>query len=63
MFALVFSCPADYVPDWQPRILLGMVEARTVNAFVSVFTLSFEAAVLRSIVLRYGTFNTPTSYQ
>ena len=24
-------CPADHVPDWQPRILLGMVEARSVN--------------------------------
>ena len=21
----------DHVPDWQPRILLGMVEARSVN--------------------------------
>ena len=24
-------CPADHVPDWQPRILPGMVEARSVN--------------------------------
>ena len=24
---LIVSCPADHVPDWQPRILLGMVEA------------------------------------
>ncbi|CAM9745333.1 unnamed protein product [Ascophyllum nodosum] len=24
-------CPADHVPDWQPRVLLGMVEARSVN--------------------------------
>ena len=24
---LTFSCPPDHVPDWQPRILLGMVEA------------------------------------
>ena len=23
---LIFSCIADHVPDWQPRILLGMVE-------------------------------------
>ena len=23
--------PGNYVPDWQPRILLGMVEARPVN--------------------------------
>ena len=29
---LIFSCPADHVPDWQLRIiLLGMVEARSVN--------------------------------
>ena len=31
---LIFSCPADHVPGWQPRtssILLGMVEARSVN--------------------------------
>ena len=28
---LLFSCPADHVPDWQPRILLGMIEARSVN--------------------------------
>ena len=28
---LIFSCPANHVPDWQPRILLGMVEGRSVN--------------------------------
>ena len=28
---LIFSCPTDHVPDWQPRILLGMVEARSVD--------------------------------
>ena len=27
---LIFFCPADHAPDWQPRILLGMVEARPV---------------------------------
>ena len=28
----IFSCPADHVPDWQPRsILLGMFEAGSVN--------------------------------
>ena len=27
----IFSCPADHVPDCQPRILLGMVEARSIN--------------------------------
>ena len=31
---LIFFCPADHVPDWQPRILLGMVEARSVKAVV-----------------------------
>ena len=31
MFPLIFSCPADHVADWQPRILPGMVEARLVN--------------------------------
>ena len=28
---LISFCPADQVPDWQPRIILGMVEARSVN--------------------------------
>ena len=29
--SLIYSCSADHVPDWQPRVLLGMVEARSVN--------------------------------
>ena len=37
--SLIFFCPADHVPDWQPRILLGMVEARSVVVVVVVFTL------------------------
>ena len=28
---LIFFCPADHAQDWQPPILLGMVEARTVT--------------------------------
>ena len=29
---LIFSCPADHVLDWQPRIiLLGLAEARSIN--------------------------------
>ena len=28
---LIFFCPADHVPDWQTRVLLGIVEARSVN--------------------------------
>ena len=27
----MFFCQAHYVPDWQPRMLLGVVEARSVN--------------------------------
>ena len=30
---VIFSCPADHVPDWQPRsiLLLGMVEAHPIG--------------------------------
>ena len=28
---LIFPYPADHVSDWQPRILLSVVEARSVN--------------------------------
>ena len=24
---LIYCCPADHVPDWQPRILLGMLRS------------------------------------
>ena len=41
---LIFFCPADHVPDWQPRILLGMVEARTVNAKKTTTTTTFLAS-------------------
>ena len=34
---LIFFCPADHVPDWQPRKLLGMVEARSVNVKKTTF--------------------------
>ena len=27
----IFFCSVDHVPDWQPRILLGMVEARWIH--------------------------------
>ena len=27
----IFFCSADHVPDWQPRILLGKVEARWIH--------------------------------
>ena len=35
---LIFFCPADHVPDWQPRLLLGMVEARSVNVKKTTIT-------------------------
>ena len=28
---LIFFCTAIHVPDWQPRMLLGIVEARSVK--------------------------------
>ena len=40
---LIFFCPADHVPDWQPRILLGMVEARSVNVKKTTVFLVFLA--------------------
>ena len=49
---LIFFCPADHVPDWQPRVLLGMVEARSVNVKKTTTTTTTD-----------GTFNMPTSYQ
>ena len=35
---LISFCPADHVPDWQPRIVLGMVEARSVNVKKTITT-------------------------
>ena len=37
---LIFFCPAGHVPDWQPRVLLGMVEARSVNVKKTTTTTS-----------------------
>ena len=36
--SLIFSCQADHVPDRQPRILLGTVEAQSVNNVKSTQT-------------------------
>ena len=44
---LIFFCPADHVPDWQPRVLLGMVEARSVN--VKKTTTTTATAILSFI--------------
>ena len=40
---LIFFCPADHVPDWQPRVLLGMVEARSVNVKKTTTTTTTSA--------------------
>ena len=49
---LIFFCPADHVPDWQPRVLLGMVEARSVNVkkttttTIIIISTSFDRLIL-----------------
>ena len=55
--ALIFFCPADHVPDWQPRVLLGMVEARSVNVKKTTTTTTPVTAPNRSSrgVARGGT--------
>ena len=45
MFLLIFFCPADHVPDWQPRVLLGMVEARSVNVKKTTTTTTWHREV------------------
>ena len=42
---LIFFCPADHVPDWQPRILLGMVEARSVNVKKTTTTTTTKSII------------------
>ena len=56
---LIFFCPADHVPDWQPRVLLGMVEARSVNVKKTTTTtthvvLSCFFVTMYCIVLLYS---------
>ena len=46
---LIFFCPADHVPDWQPRVLLGMVEARSVNVKKTTTTTTLLWQVLTRI--------------
>ena len=46
---LISFCPADHVPDWQPRVLLGMVEARSVNVKKTTTTTTSEAVVVDHI--------------
>ena len=48
---LIFFCPADHVPDWQPRILLGMALKKTgcqsVEATIRQRRLLFAGAMAR----------------
>ena len=43
---LIFFCPADHVPDWQPRVLLGMVEARSVNVKKTTTTTHYQVLLV-----------------
>ena len=45
---LIFFCPADHVPDWRPRILLGMVIYPVV--VVVFFTLTDRASTIPSSI-------------
>ena len=70
---LIFFCPADHVPDWQPRVFLGMVEARSVNVKKTTTTASIRVLrrtrllefdrLWRDCLFLYKTANhTPTCY-
>ena len=59
---LIFFCPADHVPDWQPRVLLGMVEARSVNVKKTTTTQCYLHRgtclnVMKSVVLYLQPFD------
>ena len=54
----IFFCPADHVPDWQPRVLLGMVEARSVNVKKTTTTQH-----RRRLVTRFARKNTYCNMQ
>ena len=59
--SLISFCPADHVPDWQPRIVLGMVETRSVN--VKKTTQQQQFAVCRSQAVRPSrSTRTPTPH-
>ena len=66
---LIFFCPADHVPDWQPRVLLGMVEARSVNVkkttttYIMPYDTAFEIQYLLLYSIRRRTRDTVSKYQ
>ena len=51
---LIFFCPADHVPDWQPRVLLGMVEARSVNVKKTTTTTTLYTGLMAGILSEEG---------
>ena len=52
---LIFFCPADHVPDWQPRVLLGMVEARSVNVKKTTTTTTINIDISIKIFVNFLT--------
>ena len=54
---LIFFCPAYHVPDWQARILLGMVEARSVDVKKATTTTTFSVLVANPNKLLYTVAN------
>ena len=60
---LIFFCPADHVPDWQPRILLGMVEARSVNVKKTTTTTLLGTLTIDSLQYFVSAARVPWSVQ
>ena len=54
----IFLSPADYVPDWQPRTLLGMVEARSVNVKNVITTTTGAAGIVVFSLVSFSSFYT-----
>ena len=50
---LIVFCPGDHVPDWQPPILLGTVEARSVNVKKTTVYLSPYSCMVRWYYYRH----------
>ena len=51
---VTFSCSADYVRNWQPRILLGMVDARWVSVKNTTTTLDKQHEKMLSQVFVFS---------
>ena len=60
---LISFCPADHVPDWQLRIILGMVEARSVNVKKTTTTTTTNKDPNRDKKLCDSTSNGTDQYQ